>query len=504
VKAAKGTLIYTAGNIIGSLAVLLLLVILARLLNPSAFGLYAIAIAFYNILASHYIFGVILRKELPNEEKDRKKASELIVNCYFVALLIALIIAVAAILSSGYIAVSIYHNPSLAAPLSLAGALVFMYVLFNILLATLIAVDRVKEGTIMYLIYAFVQLFASTALVLMGHGIMGAIAGLGVSLVVASAIGLYWVRGYLRRGIAGISRSVMDHILKFSAPVLTSSIATQAPPNLAILLLAAFATTAIVGNYNAAYRFGNFINVILLSMSYVLMPAFSKAFSDKKLSSRIGHIYNSSIYYTLLVLLPLLVYVVSVSKPLLYLLFSSEYTLAPLYFSLIAIGSAIGMLNTYASNLQVSYGDTKLFMYYQLLAVVIQVALLFALTPTFGAMGAIFALFIISQILINIVYMYALRRQFHVEHSFSQIWRLVIPSVLLLCLLYPLACFLHNSRWALAVNLVAIVLLFPILAALFGGVRRKNVDFLREIAKSLRIGMIAEYPIRLAELFVRS
>ena len=97
----------------------------------------------------------------------------------------------------------------------------------------------------------------------------------------------------------------MKHMLDFSAPVLASNVATYVPPNLAILLLGVYASTAIVGNYNAAFRFGNFVSVILVSISFVLLPAFAKAFSDKDLSSKIGHIYNSSIYYSLLLLLPL-------------------------------------------------------------------------------------------------------------------------------------------------------------------------------------------------------
>ena len=195
VKAAKGTLIYTTGNIVGSLAVLLLLAILARLLTPSDFGLYAVAIAFYYIFATHYIFGVVLRKELPNS-RSREHASELMSNCYFVALIIAFAVAVVAMLFSNVIAVSVYHNAGLTLPLQLAAILVFFYVLFNVLLATLIAIGKVAEGTIMYLVYSFAQLFASTALVLMGYGVFGAIAGLGISLAIPSLLGVYWASSF--------------------------------------------------------------------------------------------------------------------------------------------------------------------------------------------------------------------------------------------------------------------------------------------------------------------
>lgn len=501
IKAAKGTLTYVIGNIIGSLAVLLLLIILARLLTPSDFGLYAIAIAFYNILSGHFIFGTVLRKDLPKMQDDREKAAELISNTYFVAFMVAIAISVIAFLFSNAIAVSIYHNAAFTSSLQLAALLVFLYALFNLLLATLIAVDKVKEGTVMYLLYAFIQLFASVGLVLAGYGVFGAVIGLGLGLIIPSLLGLYWVMRHIKGRLVKPSRKVMRYVVGFSTPVLASSVAQQGPPNLAILLLGVYAATAVVGNYNAAFRFGNFVNVILVSIGFVLLPAFSKAFSDKDLSSKIDKIYNSSIYYTLLLLLPFVIYTVSVAHPLLYLLFSSKYPLAPFYFALIAIGSTIGMINTYAGNLQVSYGDTRLFMYYQLLAVSIQVVLLLVLTPLFGAIGAILGLFVISQILIDIIYVYALYRQFKLKHRFGKVIRLIIPSILLLLLLYFFTGFLHNSKWSLVTNLVATILLFPPLAVLFGGIKRENVDFIKDIAKSFRSGPIGNYLIRYVELF---
>lgn len=502
-KAAKGTFIYTIGNVIGSAAVLLLLIILARLLNPSDFGLYAIAIAFYNLLAGHFVFGTVIRKDIPQIEDNKEKIAELISNGYIIALIIALAVSIIAMLLSNFIAVSIYHNPAMSSSLVLASALVFLYALFNLTLATLIALDKTKEGTIIYLLYAFIQLFASVALVLAGYGVFGAIVGLGIGLIIPAIIGIYLIAKHIKGKFTGPRKSVIKHMLGFSTPVIASNIALFAPPNLAILLLGVYSTTLIVGNYNAAYRFGNFVSVILVSISFVLLPAFSKAFSDKKLAQKIGHIYNSSIYYTLLLLLPVVIYVVSVAHPLLYLLFSSKYNLAPFYFIIIALGSTLGIISTYASNLQVGYGDTKKFMYYQVLAVIIEIALLLVLTPLFGVNGVLLALFVISQVIIDIIYVYALYRQFSFKHQFRPLINLVIASVLLLALLFLITRFLNNSNWSLITNLVAIVILFPPLLAILGGIERKNIEFIRDLAKSLKISFIAKYILDYALFFIR-
>src|SRR5579864_2958601 len=136
VKAAKSTVIYTVGNIIGSAVVLLLLIILARMLNPSDFGLYAIAVAFYTLLSvgGHFGMGTALRKELPQILDQKERVAKLISNSYVVALAVALVVSVVAMLLSNFIAVNVYHNPGLSGTLILASSLVFLYAFFNLTL----------------------------------------------------------------------------------------------------------------------------------------------------------------------------------------------------------------------------------------------------------------------------------------------------------------------------------------------------------------------------------
>ena len=502
IKAAKGSMIYTVGNIIGSFAVLLLLIILARLMNPTDFGIYAIAIALYNLLAGHFVFGTVARKDIP-QMKDKKKIGSFISNCYIVSLLIGAAVAIAAMLLSSFIATYFYHSAAMTGTLMAASALVFLYVLFNLTLAVLIALDKTKQGTVMYLLYSFIQLLAATALVLEGYGVFGALVGLGIGLIIPSLIGICIIAKEVEYKFSGPSGEEIRHILGFSTPVLVSNVAFFAPPNIAILLLGVYETSLVVGNYNAAFRFGNFVSVILVSISFVLLPSFSKAFSDKDLSLKIGNIYNSSVYYTLLLLLPIVVYVVSVAHPLLYLLFTNKYVMAPFYFVVIALGSVLGIISTYASNLQVGYGDTKKFMYYQVLAVAIQIILLFALTPLLGVEGVLLALFVISQVIIGIIYVYALYRQFHFKHRFGPLIRIIIPSILLLALLYYSTALLHNSKWALVTNLIVILALFPPLVVLFGAVGQREIKFLKDASKSMGMDFIAKYILDYAQFFIR-
>ena len=504
IKTARSGLTYAIGQVVGSLLVLVMLVMLARLLTASNFGIYAIAIAFYTILSvcGNFGMGTALRKSIPPVMSDKKRISEMISSGYAVALSIALAVAIIGALSSGFIAKSIYHNPSISGLLMFASLLVFLYVLFNLTLAILIALDKVKHGTFVYIAYALAQLLAAATLVILGYGVLGALAGLAIGLAVPALIGIAII--YRSAGFSKPSRKTIKELTGFSVPIVISNIAIQGPPNLAILLLGVYTTAAIVGNYNAAYRLGNFVSIFFVANSFILLPAFSKAFSDDNLRAKIGKIFNQSIYYTLLFFFPLLIFGVSVSQPLFTALFSGKYAMAPLYFAVIALGTTVTIISNYSGNLIVSYGNTKSFMKYQLAAVLIQVALLGALTPFLKATGILLSLFIVSPFIIDIMYINALKRQFSLKQEYGQMLRLAIPSVVLLALLTFASIAMHQSIWMIPLNLAATILLFPPLAVLTGGIRKENLEFIRDLSGTVRMKKAADVLVRYATLFMRT
>ncbi|MGI0100907.1 MAG: lipopolysaccharide biosynthesis protein [Candidatus Micrarchaeaceae archaeon] len=506
IKAAKNTLTYTVSTVVSSAITLVLLIVLAMLLKPADFGIYAIAIAFYTILSvgGHFGMGTALRKELPSILDDKEKIARFISNGYVVALLVAFVISIVAMAFSSAIAVYVYHDPGLSNTLALAALLVLGYALFNLTLATLVALGKVVAGSAIDLVYSIVQLIATVALVLLGYGVFGAIVGLGISLIVPSILGIFIISKHIEGRFVKPDIKTIKRLMGFSAPIVASNVSMQVPPNLAILLLGVYTTASLVGNYNAAFKFGNFVSVFLIANGFMLLPEFAKVFSNKDLKSKVGRIYNGSVYYTLLILLPVLIYVMSTAQPLIYLLFSSIYSSAPFFFIVIVFGSGLAIISTYAGNLIIGYGDTKRFMLYQVAAVALQIVLLFALTPFLHADGVLLALFIISPIIIDVMYINALYKQFSFRHEFGQLLRVLVPAVLLFVLLYFAASYMHQSQWSLITNLAGTILLYPPLLVLFGGIKRENIGLIRDISKSLRTGWLAEYPIRYVEIFLNA
>jgi O-antigen/teichoic acid export membrane protein len=291
---------------------------------------------------------------------------------------------------------------------------------------------------------------------------------------------------HLGVGFVRPSKKDIKAVSVFSYPVMASNIAAQGALNLAVLVIGAVAITSVVGNYGAAYKLARLVDLTITAATFILLGAFSSALSKKRLAGRIGSIYNNSIYYTAIFLFPVVAYGIANAKPLIRLLFSASYTSAPLFFSVMIAGMAVGIIGTYAGTLMISSGDTKKFMKYQLGAIAVQLALLLLLAPLFKAAGALIALFVITPVVLDMIYIRALKRRFHFSHSFAPLIRVASAAIVTGIVMAAIAIALHQRLLSLAPNIVVLVLVFPPLLAAFKGISPRNLEFIRDTGRRLR------------------
>jgi O-antigen/teichoic acid export membrane protein len=119
------------------------------------------------------------------------------------------------------------------------------------------------------------------------------------------------------------------------------------------IILAYFTTNFLIGNFNVAMNFITLITII--SSPIALFPAFSKLNKD---NSKTLFIY--SVKYTSAIIIPATIFVLIMSKDLIFLIYGESYTEAPLYLS---IYSSIFLLSGFGSMVIGSFfnsiGDTK-------------------------------------------------------------------------------------------------------------------------------------------------
>ncbi|HUC39145.1 MAG TPA: oligosaccharide flippase family protein [Candidatus Acidoferrum sp.] len=505
VSAARMGTIYLMGEIATSVVVLVLLIFLARYLQPSSYGLYTIAVAFAGVLGIAQTFGIgtAYRKMLPEIRNGNKlRISKILTSGYVIALPAALAIAIIGVLISGLIAASVYHNPGLTLALQIAAVSELFVVLFNLTQGVLVGLGKVVEATIANTIYSVMYLVGSVLFVLMGYGVAGAVAGMLIGLVFGSAVGFIYMLKQIGFGIASPDKKDIKSIGSFSAPIMASYVAMQGALNLAVLVLGVVAIASVVGNYGAAYKLARFVDLTITATTFILIGTFSSALSRKKTAEKIGTIYNKSIYYTTIFLLPIVAYGVACATPLIKLLFSSSYATAPLYFSVMIVGMALGIIGSYAGTLIIGSGDTKKFMKYQLGATAMQIILLVLLAPLFKVAGVLIALFVITPIVLDILYMKALEKQFKFKHKFGEIIRVALASAIVGIVMFGIAMLMHQRILSLVVDGIVALLLFPPLLVYIKGVSKENLEFIRKTGARLsQLHYIVDAIVRYAYLF---
>ncbi len=506
VSAAKGGGIFVSSKIITSVITAILLIFLTRFLKPADYGTYTIIIAFSTILGMGGNFGIgtALRKKIPEFRYGSERILEVINNGYFVALILALAITAVGIAASGSIATYIYHNPGMTGPLIVASVTVLLTVLFNVTIAVLVGLNKIKEAAFSNIIYGISQAAIVMLLVILGYGIFGAVLGIAISLAIGSIISI----AYLERNIVyKVMKPKIDGIREltaFSTPLIISNISVVGTTSLAIAFLGIFASASLVGSYGAAFKLGRLVEVLLTSTTFVLLPAFASALKNEHLSKRIEGIFNNSIYYMLLLLLPLVAYLVSIAKPLTDVLFSSAYAGASLYFSIIIIGLTIGTIGSFAGTLIISFGDTKKFMVYQGVTVIAEVVAMLVLIPYIKVFGALIALFVAGPLILDVLYIKALSKQFSITQKWRSLVRITVPAIITFAVMFIISYALHENIVTMAINLAVLVLLYPPLIALSRGINGRNIKFLKMVSKRFgRLESTLNALIRYTELFIK-
>ena len=467
----------------------MLLFYIARALNPSGFGLYAIAIAFSQILGLGGNFGVgtAFRKRLPEKGAAEKSRSKLLSNGYFITCIVSAVLAAAGVLASTYLANSIYHNPGMAIPIALASASVFFYSLYNITLAALVGNWRVSESAYSNFGYSISQLVLIVGLVSAGYGIVGAMWGYLLSMAIGFLVGIYFLFKKVKiTAIMPSMREIYD-IFAFALPVFVSNLLNTGVMNFAVVALGAFATASIVGNYSAAETIGGFVTIIITAISFVILPDFSKVMSDKKLSNKIADAYNESVRYTLLLILPMVVLAVALAVPLMRILVSHSYTTAPLYFAIISLGLMLGVIGNYAGTLLVGFGNTKKFMKYQIAILGVEIILTLALAPIWHAYGVIVAVFIIGSLVSDLLFIKLLKQDFKINMEYGSFASIVASNILLGIILVGAALMSGNSYLSIPIDVAIALLIYPPIMARFGSVDDQAIGLIRNATKGIPV-----------------
>jgi O-antigen/teichoic acid export membrane protein len=469
-------------------------IFVARLLSPSEYGLYAIALTVPILISNFRDWGVnaamVRYAAQYNSESQTAKVKSILFSGLVFETVLGLLLSVLSFLLSGFVATSGFQRPGLTPLIQIASFIILTGALLNTAQAAFTGIEKMELNSITLICQSTIRAIIIPILVIFGLGAFGAVIGYTIAFLIAGLVGilLMWI---LIKSLPKQTATKMEiwanmkTMFKYGLPLSIAAILSGFLTQFYTFIIAIYATDSMIGNYTLANSFVVLITFFATPITTMLFPVFSKL-DPKKDQETLKNIFQFSVKYAALLVVPAATIVMTLSQPAVSTLFGDKYTTAPLFLALLAITylySALGSLS--AGNLINGQGETQFNLKLTLLTAAIGFPLGFILIWQFGILGLI-AASLTAGIPSLLISLHWLEKRNGVTVDWISSAKILISSAIAAAITYALISQLSFSSWVTLIIGVVIFLLVFITAIL----RTKTID--RSDINNLR-GMLSGF-----------
>ncbi len=492
---AKGGFHLMWGLVVSTLIQSIGTILIARFLGADNMGLYAIAIAAPSLIATFRDWGITTAMVKYAAQANTKGDIEGIRNIFVSGILFEVIVALALTIFSfsisGFLAQT-FQRPAITGLIQIASFIILTGALVNTATVAFTGMEKMHLNSIVLVIQSIVKTALILCLVLLGLGSLGATIGAVASTIVGAAIGIllvYIMYNQLPKP-AKTSKlqltQTLRSMIKYGLPVSIGAIVTGFLVQFYSWILAFFVTdNALIGNYSLAQTFVVLITFFATPVTTMMFPAFSKL-DHKKDSATLKNVFQYSVKYAALIVLPVTFMIMALAQPAVGTLFQDQYVHTPLYLALLAIPylfAAFGSLS--APNLINGQGQTKYSLKLTLITVAIGFPLSYLLTSTFGITGLIVATISISipSLLLSLNY---IKKNYDVSIDWIASAKILLSSGLAGLITYlAVAQLPFISIIQLIIGAIVYIIAFLFLAIVTRTINRTDLANIKEVANVL-------------------
>ncbi len=412
----------------------LIRVIFARTLGPEEYGL------FYGILTFILFFlflrdlglGKALTKFISHAHAtNQKEACKTIVAIPFIFQLLSSFFFISLVLIfANTLARDYFQDARAASILALLTIYIVTSVLFRLEKQTFQGVQKmflfssievVKNAVVLLLAFLFFSL---------GHSLYAAVLSF---VLVGPILTLIYLPSFLKiipfRSKIREFKTTTCEMFKFGLPALTTAVGGKIIGYIDTLILVGLVSLREVGIYNVVLPSAIIFLFIGRALSSVVFPMSSELQAKKeykKLQKGIGLAHR----YSLLLMLPIVVFLFTFAEVFLGLLFGLEYISGATAFRVLLFGILLYIVAQSNNSLLSGIGKPKIVMYITLFAAGINILLNLFLIPLYSINGAALAT-TISYALAFILSFYSLRKEISLKIDLS-LWSRLFATIVIL------------------------------------------------------------------------
>ncbi len=392
-RISRGVKATFGANILDVAANGLLIVILARyLLTPDEYGLLYFAISIFGVIGIFGTLGLpssIARYVTEYAESDPTQLRYILSFSLLALVTLAGIVGLVVTLSSPLLATYL-GEPELAPLLALGIGYIFLQAMRKYLTKSFQGLNRVDYSALVSSISAVGRIIFVIAFVLLGLGVVGALAGYVAGFLVAVVIGFIILYRKFYRGYEATltpERGLRKRILEYSIPLTATRGATVLDKQVDTILVGIFLTPAAVGFYTIAKQVSEVCITPAQALGFTVSPAYGEQQAGDR-GERAARLYEQSLEGVLLLYVPAVVGLVLVAEPMVRYVFGPEYLNAVPVLQIMALYVLANAINRITSDGLDFLGRARARAIVKSITAIANVILNILLIPTIGLIGA--------------------------------------------------------------------------------------------------------------------
>ena len=495
---AKGSFHYLWGLVLSNLISSAGTIFIARLLGAEQYGLYAVVLSvplLIMLLRDLGITSAIVQFTAQFRVEGRMdEIRSVYLSGIIFEIIMGLVLSVLSFVSADFLATYLFNRPAIAPLIRIASFVILTNGIIASSTAAFTGDEKMELNSIMIVCRSSFRVGFTVLLIILGFGTSGATIGWIVGSFIAAVIGLFFVWKIYRRLPKPTShkleiKAYLSTMLTYSIPLSFATIVTGLLPQYYAFLLPIHYVTnnVIVGNYNVAMNFLVLITFFSIPITSMTLPAFSKLDAQKD-KHDLRHVFQFSVKYASLFVIPVTILVMSLSHQAIQTLFGMTYTSAPIFLPLLAIQflySAVGALSL--TSLLSGQGRTRFVMKMALLTGIIGFPLGYFAIMNFGVLGLI-SVVLTANIPSMLLGLYFIKKTFDITIDWFSSIKILVSSAIAGLLTYIATLFSGFSSWVeLVVGTIIFVLVFIPSILLTKSINRHDITNLKDMTKGLGI-----------------